>query len=156
MNATARDTAFFYYYTYQLQDLCKDEDRPGTAFVLGDRVQSSKDLDGSRIDPLAYDFSGRDMSHDTVQVRIFNLIEVDIRDLDPEDQACSICHEPMQMASAYDLHDEPGAEIVDCGHVFGLKCILRWLKLQTRCPLCRSTVMTSQRVYRRSEVHTIF
>lgn len=95
------------------------------------------------------------MSHDTAQIRVLNLIKVDIRDLRPEDQACSICHEPMQMTSPYDIHNEPGAELLDCGHVFGLMCILRWLKLQTHCPLCRSTVMTSQRVYRRSEVHAI-
>ena len=86
------------------------------------------------------------MSHNTVPVRVLNLIEVDTHDLDPEDQACSICLEPMQIIGPHDIHNEPGAEILDCGHVFGLKCILRWLKLQTHCLLCRSTVTTSQRI----------
>jgi hypothetical protein len=49
---------------------------------------------------------------------------------------CSICREP------YDADDPPIqiTNISACTHVFGRKCLERWLSENNTCPMCRATL----------------
>ncbi|CAK9313861.1 unnamed protein product [Citrullus colocynthis] len=42
---------------------------------------------------------------------------------------CSVCYE--------DLHGEKELARISCGHVYHKPCILKWLKINNSCPLCR-------------------
>lgn len=48
----------------------------------------------------------------------------------PEDGVCSICHEPLNK-SRFCLR-------LSCSHTYHFKCLRRWQKQQSNCPLCRA------------------
>ena len=54
--------------------------------------------------------------------------------LEPVDNvtsSCSICQEPVSSG---------GSRIRQCGHVHHRTCILCWLSMSTRCPVCRHDI----------------
>lgn len=71
-----------------------------------------------RIDPSGIDFGSESA---------MKLIESSLVD------ACPICREPPSGLS------EPWVEL-NCHHQYCLKCIVRWLREKTECPLCRQVV----------------
>ena len=63
------------------------------------------------------------------------ITDMDICDLGPDSSECIICHEALQLHE-----DNKTAAQLTCGHVFGRKCITRWLEFGTTCPMCRAAV----------------
>ena len=53
------------------------------------------------------------------------------------DYECSICKDEMEMGCEV----TPLAE--SCGHCFHTECLIRWIKLQGFCPVCRSEIESS-------------
>lgn len=82
---------------------------------------------------------------------ILNLIGVDAHNLEPDDRTCSICKETLQPALSFhsSREPEPPVKLARCGHIFGVRCIYRWLMHEGTCPMCRreilSLVLSSQR-----------
>ena len=82
---------------------------------------------------------------------ILNIIGIDACDLKPEDRICSICQETLQPILHFKTSrtPEPPVKLAHCGHVFGVRCIFRWLMAHGNCPLCRRKlpplVLPSQR-----------
>lgn len=80
-----------------------------------------------------------------------DLHHIDADSLDPEDRDCTICYE------AYSSEDVP-TKLPGCGHVFGTKCLKRWIRSgrdHNRCPTCRHVLfsVTEPQTEQRDEVH---
>lgn len=60
------------------------------------------------------------------------------------DTECPVCHDSMGSSKAYTAAAEDGEESSDvfrlkCGHAFHTACLCHSLRMDTGCPLCRST-----------------
>lgn len=66
---------------------------------------------------------------EAVEFLMTKLEQVNIDDLDPDDQTCPICQERFHVSEDITLSHAPVKTV--CGHIFGNKCIIRWLD-----PLC--------------------
>lgn len=59
----------------------------------------------------------------------------------PEDGTCIICHqeyEHFDLMPNVDI-DSP-VRLSPCNHVFGMRCVRRWLRQNPTCPLCRTRI----------------
>jgi hypothetical protein len=68
----------------------------------------------------------------------YNTLDPNENSLDPLGNSCCICYHAYSTSVMY-----PGAEDpvqLGCGHVFGEKCLSKWLCTKNTCPLCRSSV----------------
>lgn len=79
----------------------------------------------------------KDTAYAVTDVEIWEIIEylvtklrpVRLEDLDPDDRVCSICQE--ELLGSEDVSPSHAPVKIMCGHIFGRKCIIRWLN-----PLC--------------------
>lgn len=62
--------------------------------------------------------------------------------MEGEAEVCSICHDP--------LGSELAGQAVqtECGHLFCRTCLLTWLTLHRRCPLCNAEIRRGHRSLR--------
>ena len=88
---------------------------------------------------------------------ILNLVSVDTCDLEPEDRECPICKEDLQLTFLFNDSEEtePPVKIAACGHVYGVRCIYRWLMAHGTCPLCRGDLEILARPIHRVQPDTI-
>ena len=63
--------------------------------------------------------------------------------LDPHDQTCSICLEPLH---THEPHNGTAARL-HCNHTFGKECITQWLHSHISCPQCRRTAYDPSQQY---------
>ena len=68
-----------------------------------------------------------------------NLTLLEVASIDPEESECAICLDPF-LDAAQKLQEHP-AEL-QCGHIFGQKCITEWLNKKNTCPKCRAQVLS--------------
>ena len=54
-----------------------------------------------------------------------------LEDIEPTTTNCAICQEAISSG---------GARIRQCGHVFHRSCIVNWLGMSVRCPVCRHDI----------------
>jgi len=47
-------------------------------------------------------------------------------------EKCIVCFEDMNLSSV----------ILDCGHVFHRRCILKWARISPTCPICRESLQS--------------
>ena len=53
-----------------------------------------------------------------------------------------LCHEVATVGCAICMDALPASYVrLPCGHAFHLMCVGRWIRLNTRCPLCRAQVL---------------
>ena len=62
-------------------------------------------------------------------------------EIDSIQSQCSICLERFEDPTKH-VHERPAK--LQCGHIFGRVCIIKWLKQKTSCPECRAEVFPSQ------------
>ena len=66
------------------------------------------------------------------------LTDIEISDLNPDNQECSICHQSLIPSSeAGEISCTGPATRLVCGHIFGKACIMEWLVDNPTCPFCR-------------------
>lgn len=74
------------------------------------------------------------------------LTKIDIRNLDPQEQDCSICLQSLLPKSTKiegaSIPETETAIRLQCGHVYGQDCISHWLDSHETCPQCRAVVLT--------------
>jgi hypothetical protein len=56
-------------------------------------------------------------------------------DLDPLGESCCICYHAYSFGVMYPGAEEPIQ--LECGHIFGEKCLSKWISTNSTCPLCR-------------------
>ncbi|KAH4929106.1 hypothetical protein HBI23_141230 [Parastagonospora nodorum] len=62
----------------------------------------------------------------------------DEHSLDPLNSSCCICFDAYGTGG---MHPRAEAPIqLACGHIFGDKCLSKWISTKSTCPLCRSNV----------------
>ncbi|CAN8098635.1 unnamed protein product [Discula destructiva] len=65
-----------------------------------------------------------------------SLEKLDVDDLQDTEKTCVICYNDFGVASPEGIVESP-LRLPKCKHVFGNKCILKWLQESYSCPYCR-------------------
>lgn len=63
-------------------------------------------------------------------------VDDSLEDIDSATVNCAICQDSISSG---------GAKIRQCGHVFHRSCIVSWLGMSVRCPVCRHDIRTEGR-----------
>lgn len=79
------------------------------------------------------------LTQKTSYPRVKVLSPVSEHALDPSEEACCICFEPLSSTQLSHGWSEMPVQL-PCGHVFGEACILRWTLTNGSCPLCRRDI----------------
>ncbi|CAH0028687.1 unnamed protein product [Clonostachys rhizophaga] len=70
---------------------------------------------------------------------LLSLEEVEISELPEDERTCIICYNDFGDESP-EGHAETPRRLPECKHVFGDRCIKKWLHQSENCPYCRATV----------------
>ncbi|CAG9970777.1 unnamed protein product [Clonostachys byssicola] len=70
---------------------------------------------------------------------LLSLEEVEISELPEDEKTCIICYNDFGDESP-EGHAETPRRLPECKHVFGDRCIRKWLQQSENCPYCRATV----------------
>ncbi|KAL7940009.1 hypothetical protein V8C42DRAFT_338866 [Trichoderma barbatum] len=80
---------------------------------------------------------------DILEAPLHPSIKVSWHDLPEDDKYCTICYNEYESKSEgfcnEDIYEE-AVKVFNCQHIFGHKCLQKWLKGKNTCPCCREGV----------------
>ncbi|KAF4122402.1 RING protein [Geosmithia morbida] len=120
--------------------------RPSPAITINGRCPSSLSL-GSlsslHVNQTRPSFQSEALFHGSLKMRkvaskdaIRTLVYLDPNGLEEDERFCNICYVPFNETSPDGVKESP-VRIPACNHVFGDKCLRKWLSESPCCPYCR-------------------
>ncbi|KAL7940259.1 hypothetical protein V8C42DRAFT_338072 [Trichoderma barbatum] len=65
------------------------------------------------------------------------LRRISIENLPVDERVCRICYDDYGVSSAEGIQEQP-VQLLGCEHVFGDRCMKRWMRKSKTCPYCRN------------------